>query len=255
MQISDHGKKSQHLFEVHFVMCFMQEDPTHPKLALFNLLRKDFVPFLLNYLREQTSQILTNGPSTPAKTPNTKVLGSSSSFRNQRTGSEKRVHNSAVSNSSRIQLFCDATPSNFYTPNTRISASESCGSSFFAESCLPGSYSDFQNVDHNANRSFGSSPMFPCSEKRSTQKSNLGSFLVDAPVRRSRRKNNSSASASGQLLARDLGRRLNNEGKDDWLQGGSVGQRKQNEANSPLDQLNVNDLEEFPPMNASGITK
>uniref|UniRef100_A0A670I1T2 Codanin-1 C-terminal domain-containing protein n=1 Tax=Podarcis muralis TaxID=64176 RepID=A0A670I1T2_PODMU len=46
-------------------------------LSLLNLLQKDFVPFLLNYLREQTSRILTNGPPTPAKAPNSKLLGRS----------------------------------------------------------------------------------------------------------------------------------------------------------------------------------
>uniref|UniRef100_A0A668AKA7 Codanin 1 n=1 Tax=Myripristis murdjan TaxID=586833 RepID=A0A668AKA7_9TELE len=31
--------------------------------------KQEFVPFLLNFLREQSSQALTNGPATPAKTP------------------------------------------------------------------------------------------------------------------------------------------------------------------------------------------
>uniref|UniRef100_A0A3Q3JIM5 Codanin-1 C-terminal domain-containing protein n=1 Tax=Monopterus albus TaxID=43700 RepID=A0A3Q3JIM5_MONAL len=32
--------------------------------------KQEFVPFLLNFLREQSSQALTHGPATPAKTPN-----------------------------------------------------------------------------------------------------------------------------------------------------------------------------------------
>uniref|UniRef100_A0A8C8B7Y8 Codanin-1 C-terminal domain-containing protein n=1 Tax=Otus sunia TaxID=257818 RepID=A0A8C8B7Y8_9STRI len=161
------------------------------------LLQKDFVPFLLNFLREQTSQILTNGPSTPAKTPNSKASGS------QRTGSERRAGHAT---SSRVQLF-----------SQRTSAS-------------------------------------------------LGSFLTatpDAlPARRGRRKGGSSVGASGRQVARDLGRSLAEEedGKNDSASW-SGGRRKRSEvplvsARSPPSQLNLNNLEEFPPMGAaSGWTK
>uniref|UniRef100_A0A8C3TWN5 Codanin-1 C-terminal domain-containing protein n=1 Tax=Catharus ustulatus TaxID=91951 RepID=A0A8C3TWN5_CATUS len=148
-----------------------------------SLLQKDFVPFLLNFLREQTSQILTNGPSTPAKTPSSKAHGS------QRTGSERRTGH------------------------------------------------------------------------RSFQKPSLGSFLTATPealpVRRGRRRGSSSAGASGRQVARDLGCSLAEEedGKSDsgsW----SGGRRKWSEAplasaRSPPSQLNLNNLEEFPPMGAA----
>uniref|UniRef100_A0A8C0UH13 Codanin 1 n=1 Tax=Cyanistes caeruleus TaxID=156563 RepID=A0A8C0UH13_CYACU len=160
-------------------------------LVSLSLLQKDFVPFLLNFLREQTSQILTNGPPTPAKTPNSKAHGS------QRTGSERRAGHAT---SSRVQLF-----------SQRTSAS-------------------------------------------------LGSFLATPealPVRRGRRKGSSSVGASGRQVARDLGRSLAEEedGKSDsgsW----SGGRRKRSEvplvpARSPPSQLNLNNLEEFPPMGAA----
>uniref|UniRef100_A0A8C8EBB3 Codanin-1 C-terminal domain-containing protein n=1 Tax=Otus sunia TaxID=257818 RepID=A0A8C8EBB3_9STRI len=145
-------------------------------LVSLSLLQKDFVPFLLNFLREQTSQILTNGPSTPAKTPNSKASGS------QRTGSERRAGH----------------------------------------------------------------------------KASLGSFLTatpDAlPARRGRRKGGSSVGASGRQVARDLGRSLAEEedGKNDSASW-SGGRRKRSEvplvsARSPPSQLNLNNLEEFPPM-------
>ncbi|MBN3311902.1 CDAN1 protein, partial [Atractosteus spatula] len=38
-------------------------------LVSIGIQRKDFVPFLLNFLREQACHVLANGPSTPAKTP------------------------------------------------------------------------------------------------------------------------------------------------------------------------------------------
>uniref|UniRef100_A0A8C8B4M1 Codanin-1 C-terminal domain-containing protein n=1 Tax=Otus sunia TaxID=257818 RepID=A0A8C8B4M1_9STRI len=148
-------------------------------LVSLSLLQKDFVPFLLNFLREQTSQILTNGPSTPAKTPNSKASGS------QRTGSERRAGH----------------------------------------------------------------------------KASLGSFLTatpDAlPARRGRRKGGSSVGASGRQVARDLGRSLAEEedGKNDSASW-SGGRRKRSEvplvsARSPPSQLNLNNLEEFPPMGAA----
>ncbi|NXN08355.1 CDAN1 protein, partial [Indicator maculatus] len=172
------------------------ENHIHDKLVSLSLLQKDFVPFLLNFLREQTSQILTNGPSTPAKTPNSKAHGS------QRTGSERRVGHAT---SSRVQLF-----------SQRTSAS-------------------------------------------------LGSFLIATPealpARRGRRKGSSSVGTSGRQAARDLGRSLAEEEdrKNDSLSW-SGGRRKRSEvpfvsARSPPSQLNLNNLEEFPPMGAaSGCT-
>ncbi|NXH51687.1 CDAN1 protein, partial [Rhabdornis inornatus] len=170
-----------------------EENHIHDKLASLTSLQKDFVPFLLNFLREQTSQILTNGPSTPAKTPNSKAHGS------QRTGSERRTGHAT---SSRVQLF-----------------------------------------------------------SQRTSKASLGSFLTATPealpVRRGRRRGSSSFGASGRQVARDLGHSLAEEedGKSDtgsW----SGGRRKWSEAplvsaRSPPSQLNLNNLEEFPPMAAA----
>ncbi|NWR88066.1 CDAN1 protein, partial [Furnarius figulus] len=169
------------------------ENHIHDKLVSLSLLQKDFVPFLLNFLREQTSQILTNGPSTPAKTPNSKARGS------QRTGSERRAGHAT---SSRVQLF-----------------------------------------------------------SQRTSKANLGSFLTATPealpVRRGRRKGNSSVGASGRHITRDLGRSLAEEedGKNDSVSW-SGGRRKRSEVpldsvRSPPSQLNLNNLEEFPPMGAA----
>uniref|UniRef100_A0A663LKH7 Codanin-1 C-terminal domain-containing protein n=1 Tax=Athene cunicularia TaxID=194338 RepID=A0A663LKH7_ATHCN len=149
------------------ISCFC----TH--LVSLSLLQKDFVPFLLNFLREQTSQILTNGPSTPAKTPNSKASGS------QRTGSERRAGHATST-----------------TPDT-------------------------------------------------------------LPARRGRRKGSSSVSTPGRQVARDLGRSLAEEedGKNDGVSW-SGGRRKRSEvplvsARSPPSQLNLNNLEEFPPMGAA----
>uniref|UniRef100_A0A8B9VRT3 Codanin-1 C-terminal domain-containing protein n=1 Tax=Anas zonorhyncha TaxID=75864 RepID=A0A8B9VRT3_9AVES len=178
------GKVSGSIFMLMLCALSLQENHIHDKLVSLSLLQKDFVPFLLNFLREQTSQILTNGPSTPAKTPNSKAHGS------QRTGSERRA-----------------------------------------------------------------------GHRRSSQKASLGSFLTATPealpARRGRRKGGSAVSASGRQVPRDLGRSLAEEedGKNDspsW----SGGRRKRSEvplvsARSPPSQLNLNNLEEFPPMGAA----
>lgn len=222
------------------------------------MLQKDFVPFLLNFLREQTSQILTNGPPTPAKTPNSKAHGS------QRTGSERRAGHAT---SSRVQLFSQRTSVTTCTTDPSFSpAAASSGSSSFSGSNLSSPCGDFPSVVSSSSPSFGHSPVLHHGEKRSSQKASLGSFLTATPealpVRRGRRKGSSSVGASGRQVARDLGRSLAEEedGKSDsgsW----SGGRRKRSEvplvsARSPPSQLNLNNLEEFPPMGAaSGWTK
>ncbi|XP_052552081.1 codanin-1 [Tympanuchus pallidicinctus] len=233
-----------------------EENHIHDKLVSFSLLQKDFVPFLLNFLREQTSQILTNGPSTPAKTPNSKA------HRSQRTGPERRAGHAT---SSRVQLFSQRTSVTSCTTDTSFSpAAVSSGSSSCSGSNLSSPCSDFPSVVSSSSPSFGYSPVLTHSEKRSAQKANLGSFLAAAPealpARRGRRKGSSSISASGRQVARDLGRSLAEEedGKNESASW-SGGRRKRSEvplaARTPPSQLNLNNLEEFPPMGtASGWT-
>ncbi|XP_074440785.1 codanin-1 isoform X1 [Larus michahellis] len=230
-----------------------EENHIHDKLVSLSLLQKDFVPFLLNFLREQTSQILTNGPSTPAKTPNSKAHGG------QRTGSERRAGHAT---SSRVQLFSQRTSVTSCTTDTSFSpAVASSSSSSFSGSNLSSPCGDFPSMASSSSPSFGYSPVLIHGEKRSSQKASLGSFLTATPealpVRRGRRKGNSSLSASGRQVARDLGRSLAEEedGKNDSVSW-SGGRRKRSEvplvsARSPPSQLNLNNLEEFPPMGAA----
>ncbi|XP_065538790.1 codanin-1 isoform X3 [Lathamus discolor] len=234
------------------------ENHIHEKLVSLRLLQKDFVPFLLNFLREQTSQILTNGPSTPAKTPNSKAHGS------QRTGSERRAGHAT---SSRVQLFSQRTSVTTCTTDTSFSpAVASSSSSSFSGSSLSSPCGDFPSMVSSSSPSFGYSPLLNHCEKRSSQKASLGSFLTATPealpARRGRRKGSSSVNASGRPVARDLGHCLTEEedGKSDGASW-SLGRRKRSEvppvsARSPPGQLNLNNLEEFPPMGAaSGWTK
>ncbi|XP_037249491.1 codanin-1 isoform X2 [Falco rusticolus] len=235
-----------------------EENHIHDKLISLSLLQKDFVPFLLNFLREQTSQILTNGPSTPAKTPNSKARGSHG------IGSERRAGHAT---SSRAQLFSQRISVTTSTTDTSFSpAAAPSSSSSFSGSNLSSPCGDFPSMGSSSSPSFGYSPVLNHSERRSSQKASLGSFLTATPealpARRGRRKGSNSVSASGRQVARDLGRSLadEEEGKNESLSW-SGGRRKRSEvplvsARSPPSQLNLNNLEEFPPMGAaSGWTK
>ncbi|KAM8920861.1 codanin-1 [Pelodytes ibericus] len=232
---------------IHWVSCTGQERPVDSSLSLLSSIQKDFVPFLLNFLREQTSQILSHGPSTPAKTSNSTAVARSSSTGHQQTDPEKRPANGQ--RGSRVQLFAQ-------TPNTSRT-SDACFSSFASIS----SDSSFQTRSNYSGKSLlQTSPNFNCSpmayhhEKRSAQKPNLGNFLVltpeGQPPRRGRKKNN----VTGRQVLKDYGRKSNEED----IQGdtGNASRNKQgsmNSISSPTNtsHININNLEEFPPMNAA----
>ncbi|XP_056401807.1 codanin-1 isoform X2 [Hyla sarda] len=226
-----------------------KESHVDPTLGSFNLLRKDFVPFLLNFLREQTSQILSNGPSTPAKTPNAKTSAKAVSTSSQRPIPERRTHNSSAHRGSRIQLFTQTPNSSCASDKCFLSPdSASSDSSFMTKSNF--SRTSFQN---SPNSSF--SPSQHHSEKRSAQKLNLGNVLGLTPegntARRGRKKNNSSyRHASKDLSRRSLEDETQGENSP-W----SMQRKKPGSANtsaSPVNvTLNLNNLEEFPPMGAS----
>ncbi|XP_030070215.1 codanin-1 [Microcaecilia unicolor] len=234
-----------------------EESHMNASLASLSLIKKDFVPFLLNYLREQTSRILTNGPSTPAKAPNAKAHEASSDHCNKKTewNPEKRASNSAGPRGSRVQLFSQ-TSNRSYTSDVSLPTCSRSGSSVF-KSNLSSSYSCFPDIASHSSPSFGCSPMPYHGERRSGQKVSLGNFMVPTPddqaPRRGRRKN-SSGNAYGRQVARDLGRSLNEvDNKEENLS--PSGARKQ-----PSDsilvgvsklELNVNNFEEFPPMSAA----
>ncbi|KAG8449462.1 hypothetical protein GDO86_016205 [Hymenochirus boettgeri] len=224
-----------------------QESPVASELAFHNILRKDFVPFLLNFLREQTSQILTNGPSTPAKTPNSKVISNLSTTSRQRAIPEKRSTNSSGNRGSRMQLFAQS-PSSSYASDTCFSSSASNDSSFLSRSNLTANWSGRNSVATSPN--LGCSPLINHNEKRSAHKPNLGNFLVltpeGQPPRRVRKKN-----SSGRQMTRE--RKSNDEEimGDASCSTSRKSQRGSHSATSPpvACQLNLSNLDEFPPVN------
>ncbi|XP_075700831.1 codanin-1 isoform X2 [Rhinoderma darwinii] len=226
-----------------------QESHDDPTLASFHLLRKDFVPFLLNFLHEQTSQILSNGPSTPGKIPNSKTSSQAVNSSSQRTNPEKKTNNSPGHRGSRVQLFPQTPNSScasdtcFLSPN-----SASSDSSFMTRSSLSRT-----SIQTSPNLSYSPAQLY--SEKRSAQKSNLGNFLVHTPegqaTRRGRKKNNTfNRHATKDLSKRSMEEEVQVE-NNQW----NIQRKKQGcaDANtSPVGaQLNLSNLEEFPSMGAS----
>ncbi|CAL8284487.1 unnamed protein product [Lota lota] len=73
--------------------------------------KQEFVPFLLNFLRDQSSQALTHGPATPAKTPNRprpSAQNQGGFFSERRGGCRSSGGGAGSRSSSRIQLFSPA---------------------------------------------------------------------------------------------------------------------------------------------------
>lgn len=209
--------------------------------------KQEFVPFLLNFLRDQSSHTLTHGPTTPAKTPST-----SRSVRTQ-CSSERRGGKSTpvqgLRNTSRIQLFSPA-------PST-----SPMGERSEQETPFPGSHS-FSGVSAMSSPSF-SSLLSPAArntpnERRSAQRHSLGDFMTsptDAQQHRGRRR---SGGFGGSANSRHSGSRsaLNEEGGR-WDGGGGGGRRSRGvgrieTVSPPMQvQLNFNNLEDFPPMAAA----
>ncbi|XDV43496.1 hypothetical protein PO909_011973 [Leuciscus waleckii] len=212
---------------------------------LFKVSREEFVPFLLNFLREQSSQTLTHGPTTPAKTPST-----SKSVRTQHS-SERRGNKSTpvqgLRSASRVQLF---SPAPSASPVGGRSEQET---SYTSSHCLSG-------VSAFSSPSFSSvwspAPRNPPSERRSAQRPSLGDFMTSPPEvqpssstqqHKGRRR---SGGFGGCASGRQTGTRVavSEEG------GGrrSRGVARFEPVSPPTQvQLNFNNLEDFPPVGAA----
>ncbi len=205
------------------------------------------MPFLLNFLRDQSRQTLTHGPTTPAKTPST-----SRSIRT-RDSSDRRGKKStpvqAPRSASRVQLFSLA-PS--VSPVDGRSEQET---PFTGSHCLSG-------VSGLSSPSFSSvwspAPRNTPSERRSAQRPSLGDFMTSSPetqpspsAQQHRGRRRSGGCASG----RQTGTRgaVSEEGGR-WDGGGrrSRGAGRIEPVSPPTQvQLNFNNLEDFPPMGAA----
>ncbi|XP_016124456.1 codanin-1 [Sinocyclocheilus grahami] len=208
----------------------------------FKFSKEEFVPFLLNFLRDQSSQTLTHGPTTPAKTPST-----SRSVRTQdsfvRRGNKSTPVQSSRS-ASRVQLF---SPAPSVSPVGGRSEQET---PFTGSHCLSG-------VSALSSPSFSSvwspAPRNTPSERRSAQRPSLGDFMTSPPeTHRGRRR---SGGFGGCAPGRQMGTRgaVSEEGVR-WDGGGrrSRGVGRIEPVSPPTQvQLNFNNLEDFPPVGAA----
>ncbi|XP_059807871.1 codanin-1 isoform X1 [Hypanus sabinus] len=222
----------------------VQDGELSDKLLAYNSLRKNFVPFLLNFLREQTNQLIPNGPPTPGKT---------SSAKGQKPAQDRdegiqivRISNSQTSRGTKTQLFPD-TPNSSFNSSASFQSPSSSGSSFFSNSS-----SDVNSVVSPNSPDLSNSTPLRYGERRLTQRASLGQFIVQSPEnqfqRRARKKNFIAACRQG---AKDLGRSPTEEDVVQW----SANKRHVESVSTPCPeaQLNIHNLEEFPPVGATAF--
>ncbi|XP_072120038.1 codanin-1 isoform X2 [Mobula birostris] len=223
----------------------VQDGELNDKLLAYNSLRKNFVPFLLNFLREQTNQLIPNGPPTPGKTSS--VKGQKPAQNRDESIQPVRISNSQTSRGTKTQLFPD-TPNSSFNSNASFQSPSCSGSSFFSKSSsdVNGAISPISPPD------LSNSTPLRYGERRLTQRASLGQFIVQSPEnqfqRRARKKN---FIAAGRQGAKDLGRSPTDEDVVQWNAN-----KTHVEAVStpcPEAQLNIHNLEEFPPVGATAL--
>ncbi|KAK9533940.1 hypothetical protein VZT92_009026 [Zoarces viviparus] len=256
--------------EVKTVLDWLKNDEEGERLALrepeVTVHKQEFVPFLLNFLREQSSRALTHGPATPAKTPSRPRPGAQTQCATDRRGCRSAGGGDGSRSASRVQLF---SPSASVSPGSEWDAAGQSGSH-----CLSGvntfsSPSSFATGWSPASRPSGS-------ERRSGQRINLGDFMVSPPdlqkspsfqSQKGRRRGGGNTAAGGQGKHggwrgghhsdetgrwESGGRRSGRGGGE----GGGGGNSRISEQASPpsVGQLNFNNLEDFPPVGSSPIS-
>ncbi|XP_026165082.1 codanin-1 [Mastacembelus armatus] len=224
--------------------------------------KQEFVPFLLNFLREQSSQALTHGPATPAKTPSRSRTAKQTQDFTDRRGSRSVAGGAAGSRSaSRVQLFSPATS---VSPGSECDAIGQSGSH-----CLSG-VSAFSSPSFTTG--YSPAPRPSGSERRLGQRINLGEYLVTPPDHQHspsflshkgrRRSGGGSLGVGGQ--GRHGGGRGGHHSDENgrWEsggrrsnKGGGVCSRIGEQVSPPsVGKLNFNNLEDFPPVGSSLVS-
>ncbi|XP_035251916.1 codanin-1 [Anguilla anguilla] len=239
-----------------------QEDDNSETLVKLQVPRQDFVPFFLNFLREQSSHALANGPATPAKTPSSRpshAPGFSSERRGCKVGGGAG-HRSA----SRVQLF---SPAPSVSPATSGAEWDPPSGSGSRSQCLSG-ISALSSPSFSAGWSPASRA--PPPERRSAQRACLGDFVTSppeagspspAPQRRGRRRSGGAGPPPGRQAGGGGGSgggggRGQYEDVGRWevgRRGGGAGPGSRADAvlSPPPAQLNFNNMEDFPPVGTS----
>ncbi|XP_070776461.1 codanin-1 [Enoplosus armatus] len=225
--------------------------------------KQEFVPFLLNFLREQSSQALTHGPATPAKTPSRPRPAAQTQGFNDRKSCRSAGGGAGSRSASRVQLF---SPASSVSPGNESDAS---GQSGFR--CLSG-VNAFSSPSFTTGWSPASRPSG--SERRSGQRINLGDYMVSPPdlqhspnfqSQKARKRNSGNMSMGvqgrhgggrGGHHSDEVGRWESGGRRSGRGGGGGGGHSRISEQVSPpsVGQLNFSNLEDFPPVGSSPIS-
>lgn len=211
--------------------------------------KHEFVPFLVNFLREQSSQALAHGPATPAKTP--RPPAQSHGFTDRRT-CRSAGSGAGTRSTSRVQLF---SPASAVSPGTEFDASGQVGSHSLS------GVSAFNSPSFNA--AWSPASRSAASERRSGQRISLGDYMVSPPdhqpspslpVQRGRRRSAGNVPMGG--TGRHGGGRgghhsEENGGRRSGRGGGSYSRITEQVSPSSVGQLNLSNLEDFPPVGSS----
>ncbi|CAJ1073278.1 codanin-1 isoform X1 [Xyrichtys novacula] len=223
--------------------------------------KQEFVPFLLNFLREQSSQALTHGPATPAKTPSRPRPAAQMQVFTDRRGCRSGGSGAGSRSASRVQLF---SPASSVSPGAEWDAGGRSESH-----CLSG-VNSFSSPSFVTSWSPASRPSG--SERRSGNKISLGDYMISPPEHqhsqgfqshKGRRRSGGSTAVAGQ--GRHGGGRGGHHSDDSgrWEsgakrsgRGGGGGHSRIHEQATPpsVEQLNLSNLDDFPPVGASPVS-
>ncbi|XP_029585453.1 codanin-1 [Salmo trutta] len=239
--------------------------------------RQEFVPFLLNFLREQSCSALTHGPATPAKTPSHPRVSQPSQqgpgfSSDRRGGCRSTGPGTGPRSASRVQLF-SSTPS--LSPGAEWDTTHPPSGSH----CL-GGISALSSPSFSSARSpaSASTSRHTPSERRSAQRASLGDFMLSPPELQHQPHHSLSLGVQQQPRGRRRSAGMGGQGRQGGGRGvfqteevgpgrsegggrkgrGGGANKMGDPAVSPpmaqmttLVQLNLTNLEDFPPMGMS----
>lgn len=214
--------------------------------------KHEFVTFLVNFLREQSSQTLAHGPATPAKTP--RPPAQSHGF-NDRRSCRSAGSGVGTRNTSRVKLF---SPASSVTPGTEFDASGQNGSHSLS------GVNAFNSPSFTA--AWSPASRSAASERRSGQRISLGDYMgsppdlqpsSSLPLQRGRRRSAGNIPMGGP--GRHGGGRGGhhsdeNGGRRSGRGGGGYSRISEQVSPPSVGQLNLSNLEDFPPVGSSPVS-
>lgn len=223
---------------------------SEPEVTVY---KHEFVPFLVNFLREQSSQTLAHGPATPAKTPSRpRPPAQTHGFTDRRT-CRPTVGGAGTRSTSRVQLFSSTSSA---SAGAELDASGQAG--FHSLSGVNAFNSpSFTTAWSPASRSTGS-------ERRSGQRISLGDYMVSPPdlqpspsfqLQRGRRRGAGNVPTGGPGRGGRGGHHGDENGGRRSSRGGGGYSRISEQVSPPsVGQLNLSNLEDFPPVGSSPVS-